>query len=249
MAAELTLFALLSALPLLLVAVTTLGTLEHFLGVSLASDIERFVEGHIARILGEGTPVLDLVAGLFESSSGATLTIGLLASFYAASRVLVSLVGSLDSIFSPESARRGWFATRALGAWLALVSTAALLFSILTLTAGGRLVRSAYGEGWLALFGAKVVSFFGYAVAVLLLAWLYARAPKVSLPFRRQIPGAVFAVLLGDLSGRLLRGWFFLLDTNAIFGSIGAAFILLWWTYIFSCGVVFGAIWNAWRDG
>jgi len=247
MAAELTLFAVLSALPLLLVAVAGLGVLEDLLGVVLASDVERFVERHIVRVLGAQTPVLDLVEGLFESSSGATLTFGLLASLYGASRVLVSMVGSFDVIFTPAPQRRGWFASRLRGAWFACASMVVLLFSILALTAGGRLVRSLYGEGVPALVAAKAVSFFGYASAALWLAWLYVRLPKRSLPFKQQLPGAILAVAVGDLSGRLLRGWFSLLDTNAVFGSIASVFALLWWTYVFASAVVFGAIWNAWR--
>jgi len=247
MAAELTLFAVLSALPLLLVAVAGLGVLEHLLGVVLASDVERFLERHIIRVLGRETPVLDLVDELFESSSGATLTFGLLASLYGASRVLVSLAGSLDVIFTPASQRRGWVATRLRAAWFACASMVVLLFSILALTAGGRVARSLYGDGAVALAAAKTVSFFGYAAAALWLAWLYVRLPKCTLPFKQQLPGAVLAVAVGDLSGRLLRGWFSLLDTNAVFGSIASVFALLWWTYVFASAVIFGAIWNAWR--
>jgi len=83
-----------------------------------------------------------------------------------------------------------------------------LLFLILALTAGARVARSLYGDGVVALAAAKTVSFFGYAAAALWLTWLYVRLPKHTLSFKQQLPGAVPAVAIGDLSGRLLRGWF-----------------------------------------
>jgi uncharacterized BrkB/YihY/UPF0761 family membrane protein len=248
MAAELTLFALFSALPLLLVAVAGLGVLENLLGLALASDVEIFIKWHITRVLGAQTPVLDLVSQLFKSSNGATITVGLLASLYGASRVLISLVSSLDIIFTPVPQRRGWFAIRFRAAYFACASMVVLLLSILLLAAGGRLVRGLYGDGPLALVAAKTVSLLGYISAILWLAWLYVRLPKRSLSLKQQLPGAVLAVSVGDLAGRLLRHWFFLLDTNAIFGSIASAFALLWWIYGFASVVVFGAIWNAWRN-
>ena len=248
MAAELTLFALLSVLPLLLVAAAGLGWVENVAGVTLAADLERFFERHVARVLGPNTPVLGVVASLFAAPSNTTFTLGLLAAVYGASRVMVSLIGSLDTITSPPDRRRGWMNTRLTGMLFALLSSVVLTIVILSITAGSRLVLSTYGDSYLALAGAKVVSFLGYLSAVAYLAWLYGHAPRHKTSWRVQIPGAVFAVLVGDLSARLLRWWFTVFNANAVFGSIGAALALLWWTYVFASGIILGSVWNTMRN-
>jgi len=248
MAAEMTLFALLSVLPLLLVAAAGLGVVEAVAGVKLSWEIELFFERHITRILGENTPVLEVVRGLFADTNGTAITLGLLAAFYGASRVLVSLVGSLDVIYNREPGeRRGWLGARAVGVGLAGVSIVAIATAILAIGAGGRIALAAYGPGWVSTLAKWTSSLFGYAFAVLYLAWLYGRAPRGENAWGRQIPGAVIAVAIGEASSRVLRGWFSLFDANAVFGSIGAVMALIWWTYIFASGIILGAEINVWR--
>lgn len=248
MAAELTLFAVLSALPLLLVAAAGLGAVESMAGIKLAGEVEGFIERHITRVLGADTPISDVVARLFADTHGTTLTIGLLAAAYGGSRFIISLVGSLDVIYGKDqSNRRSWVGTRAVGVVLAGVSTVAAAAAIFTIGAGGRIAEATYGDGTVGALAAKAASLFGYSFAALYLSWLYEKAPRNGLSWKRQLPGSIVAVVIGDGAGRLLKWWFTLFKTNAVFGSIGAAMALLWWTYVFASGIILGAEINAWR--
>lgn len=249
MAAEFTLFALLSTLPLLLVAAAGLGVIEKFVGVKLAVEVEQFIEEHIVRVLGEGTPVLGIVQELFAESHGATLTLGLAAVGYGASRAMVSLVGSLDIIYDVAAGeRRGWIGSRVVGVGLALTSVVAGVAAIVTIGAGGDLAIGTYGEGILSTVAERTASLFGYAFAVLYMAWLYKTGPRRGSMLRDHLVGAGVAVAVGEVSGRLLKWWFKLFDANAVFGTVASAMALLWWTYIFACGIVLGAEINAYRS-
>lgn len=247
LAAELTLFALLSALPLLLVAAAGLGALDEILGASTARDVETFLLRHVASVTGDQGVIVGAVSRLFAQADGRVLTIGILATIYAAARVLVAFITGLEMIFTPVDQRRGWFGKRGTALVLAGTSIAALALTVTVAAAGDRAVSALFGNKAVGDIAAALVVLVSYGLALVYVAWLYSAAPRVSLPLRHQLPGAAFAVTLAYTSGRAIRWWFATMETNAVFGSIGAALALFWWTYVVACGLVLGAVWNVAR--
>jgi membrane protein len=244
LASEILLFSILSLLPIALSLTAVLGALGSIVGDTAAADVRTFTETQLTRVLGSGTPVLDVVDTLFGARSTGTLTIGVLFALYAASRGFTALVGALDVIFTdtgigPET--RGWFTRRVTGVRLTISTMIVLPVSLVLAQAGRSIVKDlaanqVAGEilGWFA-------SLVGYVIGVAWLAVLYRSAPKLKLPWRSHLYGAMFTVAFIDLLTRVFTLWLRVFDANAVFGVLGAAMSLLWWGYFVSCSVLLGA--------
>jgi YihY family inner membrane protein len=238
------LFSILSLLPIALSLAAVLGALGSIVGDSVAADVRIFAETQLTRILGNGTPVLDVVDKLFSARSAGTLTIGVLFALYAASRGFTALVGALDVIFTdtgigPET--RGWFTRRVTGVRLTFSTMVVLPVSLVLAQAGRAIVKGLTtnpfaGEllGWFASLG-------GYAIGAAWLAVLYRSAPKRKLPWRGHLYGATCTIVLVEILTRAFTLWLHVFNANAVFGVLGAAISLLWWGYFVSCSVLLGA--------
>ncbi len=237
LASELLLFAILSLLPLMLSLTALLGFAEGLLGEESSRELQEWVLGKLAMVLGEGSPVADLVADLFSSSARGALTVSALVAMYASSRAFSSMVGGLDAVYECQR-HRAWLWQRVAGLVLALVTIVMAPLVVLATSSAHVVVH-----GW----AEPLVGASGYVVWVLWIAALYRWVPKRDARFIDQLPGAVLAVAM--IAGLMKNfSWYLrVFDANAVFGVIGAVVYLLWFGYFACCAFYIGAELNAWR--
>ncbi len=245
LAAELLLFCVLSALPLLLTLAALLGSLESLIGASAATQFQDWVLSQVGSVVGGESPVVDVVAGLFESSARRTVTIGLVIAVYSASRAFISMVGSLDVVYGAAQTR-SWIGQRLAGVGLTLLALIAFPLVLVALYGGGRIAEGLV-EGDVARRAVELgVGLAGYVLAVLWVAALYKWAPKRRASWGSQLPGAVAVLVLVAAWTWVFRWYVGGLGSNAVFGTIGAVISLLWWGYFCASSFFFGAELNEW---
>ena len=110
---------------------------------------------------------------------------------------------------------------------------------------------------WLAMHAMPQVRALAYGLSVLmrwtlsltgsvgLVALLYHMGTPLRLTWRRTLPGAVLATLMW-FAATLVFGWYVTRFANysRVYGSLGAGIALLFWLYIISLSVLFGAEFN-----
>lgn len=246
LAAELLLFGVLSALPLLLSLVALLGSIRSLIGVTAAQTLEAWTNTQVQKVLGAGTPVSEIVHDLFKAPSGRAVTLGLIVALYGASRGFTSLVGSLDVVYGSHTSR-GWVNQRVTGLFLTVASSVVLTGAVLLGYASRDVAASVTSHPFLQTALNQLVNLLGYAMAAGWVATLYHIAPKSRTRWRDHVPGAVLCMLLVGILTLVFRYWLVLFSTNAVFGVLSAAISLLWWGY-FSCSAFFlGAELNRYR--
>jgi membrane protein len=235
LSSELALFSLLSMLPLLLTLTALLGYARSIVGVEATVELQNWVITQVTRVIGERPEILTVIEDLFETSASSTLTVGVIVTLYAASRVFSSMVGSLDTVFECQQ-HRTWIGQRIAGMVLAVISMLLLPVVVVATTAS-----HVVATGWMN----RVVGAGGYGIAVLWIAALYHWVPKHTTTLRAQIPGAAAVVAMIAALTAMFRWYLVLFDENAVFGVIGTGVSLLWYGY-FACSAFFiGAEINA----
>jgi membrane protein len=234
---ELLLFSILSLLPLMLSLTALLGFAEGIIGAASATHLREWVLTKTAVVIGENSPVLEIVGDLFTSSARRTLTVSALVAVYASSRAFSSMVGGLDVIYGCQR-HRAWLWQRVVGLVLTVISMV-LAPVVVFATQAAHLVVASWAE--------PLVGVGGYVVWVLWVAALYRWVPKREARFVDQLPGAIGAVALIALLMRNFGLYPVVFSSNAVFGVIGSVVYLLWFGYFASCSFYLGAELNAWR--
>lgn len=237
-AAEVSFWAVLSVVPLLLVIASALGWLDSVVGLDVAEDARRELTEQVQNLLGSDSTAFDAIDGLFESPAVGALTFGIITSVYASSRGFTSLVGGLDHI-AGHSERRSWLMTRIVGFLVALTSTAALI-SVLVFVGVG---RTGFGlaNPWgdivsIAMWPATFIGIIFWAGV--LLHW----APRVKTPVLADLPGA-FLTATAWLAGSWLTSLYLRRSSGGadVLGLLGSGVGLLIWLYVISASILIGA--------
>jgi membrane protein len=247
LAAELLLFGVLSALPLLLTLTALLGSASSLIGEGAAAEFRDWVMGQTAKVVGTGSPGLAVVEQLFATSAKKAVTVGAVFALYAASRAFISLIGSLDVVYDTH-AQRSWVGQRVFGVVLTIIAMLVLPGVLVALYAGRRISESLIGDGVLQAVVGVGFGCAGYLVAVVWIAALYRYVPKRRSSWAHQLPGALVCVGLIWAWTQLFRWYLVVFDANAVFGAIGAAISLMWWGYFCASSFFFGAELNRWLE-
>jgi len=238
------LFALFPLLFVLLAVFNLFASHSLQLRTSLLAYFSDFLPPLAFELLNRTT------AELAANRSGERLTIGILVGLWLASGGVASIISSLNAAFHVEESR-SWFKVRA----IALALT--LLLSILLLSALGIILVSGSFVDWLGqqLQLASAMVFFWKALqwptAVLFVIFSYALIYTFgpNLPEVRWhwiTPGSVFAAVLWLGVSTGFRIYLqFVNNYTVIFGSLGAAAILLVWLYVTGLAFLIGGEINA----
>lgn len=248
LAAEVAFWTLLSFPPLLLVAASTAG----FVGDAIGEDVRSGLIDRLGELAGQvftaetvDSTVRPTLDALLTSGSTPVLSLSFLATVYSASRALRVIVIGLNLAYDLEEVRPTWVA-RALGLLLTIVALVVGLVLIPLMVAGpalGAIVERRLGMD---LMLAEVYQFLYWPAALLVvtlvIAGLYHLATPFTTPFRRELPGAVLATILGLLANQGLR----LYTTRAfggdeIYAALAAPLALLVWTYLQGLSLLLGA--------
>jgi membrane protein len=229
-------YTFLSLLPLLLVIGSVIGTLSSF-NVDLRLDLMSALDNVFPR--GYGSVIVNQ---LIESRA-AFGAFGFLAVAYGASGFVGSLTACLNRMWEVEAGRNpvgqkvvNLFIVTMLGA--ALLTSAALTVwvnSLATMIVGAEAGTTA-----------RVVDrLLGPVLLFLVLLVIYRALPARSLPWRSQIPGAIFGAIGIEVIKRIFALW---TENSAgvsvLPRSLLSAVLLLVWLGFFAQLVLYGAALN-----
>jgi membrane protein len=251
LAAEVAFFVLLSLPPLLLLALGTVGyvgqvvpgfatdTADRLLGLAglvLTDETLRLLRPVIERVLTEGR--------------GDLASLGVILTLYSASRALRVIVVALVIAYDLPEQRQSWqHRVWGLGLTIAVVVLGVVAIPLLVLGPGfGRVIGRYVVAGETVIDLVWRVAYWPVAavVATALLAALYHVAAPWATPWRRDLPGAVLAMVLWLAGSAALRVYTSgSLVSDPLFAPLAGPLVLLLWLYVSAFAVLLGAELNA----
>ena len=241
-AAQISYFAILSFIPLILLLAATFGVV--FDDAAVRERIIQTVFDNVPLASGGDRPKLERAVGDALDQAGNLGIFTTLLLLAAASGVMSALRHSINEAWDIEE-RPPLLKRKALDLALVLGGTSILALSVsLTVThklAG--IVDDEAGGGWLVAAALDVAGdLLPLVFVALALLFLYRVLPMHRKPLREIWPGAIVATIGLAIVKQGLELYFEqLADFGAIYGSLGAAMALLVFVYAAANVVVFGA--------
>lgn len=246
LAAEAAYFGLLSLPPLLLALVAGAGFASDFLGQETLGTLQSGLETWALRFLAPQT-VEEVIMPTFyatvTAARGDVLSISFLITLWSGSRSLHVYLNAI-SIMYGQRAERGPVRARVLSLTTYLVALVVLALTLPLLLIGPSYLSSWLpGElEWLVRLYWPVVGLLGIAS----LTGLYHVATPVRSPYVRDLPGALFAVVMWVVGSLVIRTWAEqAVGGPSVFGPLAAPIVLLVYLYFLSLSVLLGASLNA----
>jgi len=255
LAAEAGFFALLSLPPLVLGLVASLGYAGNWIGADVVERLKSRIGDLAGSVLTEQAvrgvilPTFDKVA---EGGRLEIVSIGFLLSLWSGSRALNVYVDTV-SIMYGLGGHRGIVRTRALSfsMYVLTLLLGAVAFPLVLVGPGliGQFLRSRVGGlpslAWMeSLYWPTLVGF-----SIVLLTTLYHLATPVRVQWRKDVPGAVLALVIWVLASAVLR--LIVAESvggTSIYGPLSAPIVVLIWLYLLAIAVLIGAALNASLD-
>ncbi len=259
LAAEVAFFAVFALPPTLLALLGAAGFVGDALGPGITQGIVQQVVAASATVLAPSTVeqvVKPTIEAVMSQGRADVLSIGALLALWSASRSSYVVMDTLTIAYDLEDVPRSFWWRRLMAVMFTLAGILLAAVVLPILVAGPRfgaaLVRPLglaedFALVWRIAYWPLVVV-LGVAV---LTAIYHFSVPKKALakrrnPFRRDVPGAVLALVLWLLIGMALRAyvsWTF--TSSSIYGSLAAPMVLLLWLYFTALSVLMGAELNA----
>lgn len=252
LAAEAAFFSLLSIPPLLLAVIGSIGYVADVLGPGVRADIEAVILGAPAAIFTPDTmdvirPVLEDILG---EGRGDVVSIGFLIALWAGSRA-VNVFLEATSIAYHVAEPRTMFRRRALAYVITLVGSVLVIIIVPALVLGPDIVAWLFGALPLPIDLVEVArrAFWPVVVitTVLSLTAFYDIGVPWETPLRRDLPGAIVAMLVLVLGGGVLRLYaaYSLETQNSVYGPLATPLVIILYVYVASFAVLLGAELNA----
>lgn len=249
LAAEVAFFMLLSLPPLLLLGLGTVGYIGQA-DPGFAGQAADQLLGLAGNVLTDDTiatlrPVVDR---LLSEGRADIASLGVLLTIFSASRALRAVVVALTIAYDLEENRPRW-KQRLVGLGLTVVGVTLGMLAVPLLVLGpglGRIVGEFLGlnpqldQLWrIAYWPAAAV------IVTVLVTSLYHFAAPWSTPWRRDLPGAMLAMVMWLLGSAGLRVYVAgsSID-NAVFAPFAGPLVLLLWMYVSAFAVLLGAEFN-----
>jgi membrane protein len=229
-AAALTYYGMLSAFPFLFFAVTLAGLLID------ESSITQIVS-HAGRVMPE--PVTHIIGqrltGLQRNANGGLLTVGIVASLWAASGGMSSLAQALNRCYDVVETRP-WWRTRANAIVVTIVAAIAGALAVAVMFFVPLLARKlGIWAGWLRFPVAGLV-------IVALWSFLYWALPNIRSRFQWVTAGSLSGALLWLAASwgfsEYVRHWG---KYDAIYGALGGVIVFMVWMWISAAVLLLGA--------
>ncbi len=241
-AASLTYYTVLSLFPILITA----GNLLPVFGLryeSIAGYLNQLIPASILKWLDP------IIQNLLTSTSGGVLSIGAVATLWAATIGISELKTSYNDIYN-VARKRNFLVSRILGMVVILVVVAALALVMIAFTFGTQFLEwlvplLGLDTGWIGTFNALrwPVALVALIVAVLV---INAFMPDVKLQFRTVIPGSLFTVITWMALAQLFSLYMTYFGTKYnSYGTIGSFMVLLLWLNFSAMLLLLGAVINA----
>lgn len=254
LAAEMAFFVVLSLPPLLLAVLGSVGFVVGDLPEAELRRLEDQILSMLNAFLSESTvnEVLRTpVENLLREGRSDILSVGIVLTLWSASRATNVLLRTVTTAYDLEDRRAGW-KRRLLALGITLTGIVLAVVVLPLLAVGPRLLATALEAAGL---GTGLVRFWAVAywggvlvLAVSALTWLYHVAPGWYTPWRRDLPGAVLALIVWLIVSWGLRVYTAELASftaDDAFRGLAAPLVLLLWVYVSAIAVLLGAELNA----
>lgn len=253
LAAEAAFFALLALPPLLLAILGSMG----FVATAVEPQALQDIKGAGFRVLGTflAPPTLDtlreLTNRLLEQGSGRIVSLGLLVALWSGSRAVNAFLETITLAYDLE--RRSTIKRRLRALVFTVVGMVLAVAVVPAVVVGPRILQLIPRPLGVAAHTALRVGFWPavVAVALALLASFYHWGAPQQTPWRRDLPGAVLAVMLwilGTVGVRLYLAYSIRgspSGTAALYGPLATPLVVLVWLYVTALAVLLGAELNA----
>ncbi|MCA0754290.1 YihY/virulence factor BrkB family protein [Paenibacillus sp. N4] len=240
--AQLTYYLILSFFPFLIFMVSVLGFVQ-LSGDSLVAELIRILPADT------GESVSSIWSEVAGHSSGAFLSLGMIATLWSASNGLNAIIKGINKAYDVEESRPFW-KVRGISLLATVVLAAVIMMSMLLLIFGKviakyvfRLLDMTAGFEWVWGVLRYSVPVATMIIVFCLLFWL---APNRRLRFREVIPGALMTTF-GWITTSLLFQVYINQFGNysKTYGSLGGIIVLLIWLYLSSILILLGGEINA----
>ena len=255
MAAEMAFYVVLSLPPLLLVVLGSVGFVVSGLPEQDLVSIQTTILDAMSTMLSPDTVdqvLAEPVRQVLRQGRGDLLSLGVVLTLWAASRSVNVLLRTLIIAYDLEDSRAPWQRRLlALGLTLGGVVLAVVLLPLLVIgpDVAGEILQ------FLGIEGGGLARFWPAAYWVVVggsglgaLTWVYHVAPSWHTPWRRDLPGAVLALVVWLLASAGIRFYareFATFATDDAFRGLAAPLVLLLWVYASGIAVLLGAEFNA----
>lgn len=250
LAAEVAFFALLSLPALLLMLLGSLGFIAEALGPEGRAELDRLVFEVPRTFLTQGTydSYAEVARSVVREGRAEVVSFGALLSVWTGSRAAARSLETVAIAYDLEDPRPVWY-RRLLALGLTLGGLLVGVAILPALVLGPQIVGLLAPPG-VERAAARLVDVFfwpGMSLLVLLLlvSFYHVGAPWKT-PWRRDVPGAVLAVVLWVLAAVALRIYVtYSLDSEGVFGQLAAPLAVVLWLYVTAFAVLLGAELNA----
>ena len=241
-AAQLSYYFLLALFPMLLVLINLLGFMAQR-GTELRSELLSY----FAAVMPSSAVALirTTLDEISAASSGGKVSLGLLATLWAASNGMGAISQTLNTAYNIRESRPWWMVR--LISVLLTVSLSVIIISALAIIlyggAIGEALAARYGFGDL-FSGAWLVLQWPIALIFVLATFnlIYNFGPNLKSQQRRWItPGAFVAVALWLFISFGFRIYLHYFDSYSVtYGSLGAVIVLMLWFYLTGVAILIG---------
>lgn len=252
LAAEVAFYLVLSLPPLLLVVLGILGYVGEIGGAATVADIKDQLLDWADNIFSAATiqdTIEPAVDDLLEQGRADVLTFGGVLALWSGSRAVRVIVDAVTIAYDLED-HRSWKRKTLVGAGLTVAGVIAVGVLLPLLVVGPRFgaaladnfdLERTFETVWSVVYWPVVAT-----LGIVLLTWAYHIAAPHATAWRRDLPGAILALVvwsLGSLGLRIYATTF--LEGNSAYNLFTAPLAVLLWLYISAIAVLIGAELNA----
>ncbi len=246
LASEAGFFALLSLPPLVLGLFGGVGYIGPLLGPGTVHQVTTAIEQYASRFLTDqsvDTVIMPTMNDVLNNGRLDIISLGFLFSLWSGSRALNVFVDTI-SIMYGQSGVRGILRTRALSFLLYLLALVVGVIVIPLVLIGPSLLSELLPDR------VEFLRFLYWPVVVTvalasLTSLFHISTPRRS-PWRRDVPGAIFTLLIWLLTSFFLRrSLSATVGGTSIYGPLAAPIVVLIWLYFVALAILIGAALNA----
>jgi membrane protein len=224
-----------------------LGALLSFLNLSNFFDWLRSQTEVL--LPPQATDQVNRVIGELQQPQGGLLSVGIALALWAASAGVRSVMNALNVAYEVAESRPAW-KRYALSIFYTIGLAALLILAAGLMILGPQVIQWLAQQVGLEQLFVTLWTWLRWPVAIVLLmlavAIVYYMAPNVEQPFRFITPGSTLSVLVW-IAASLGFGYYVqnIANYNAMYGSIGAIIILLFYFFLSATVLLLGAEVNA----
>lgn len=251
LSAEAGFWALLSLTPLLLVLVAGIGYLTPLFGTHVVTDVETRILTAAEQILAPSAVqqvVKPVLADVLRHGNGGIVSAGFVLSLWTGSAAMSTYVNAITIAYQMRDIRSALRArVLAFGLYLGALATGIITLPVLVAVPGW-IIAATPTTARPTLTPLVRYGYWPFLIVACtaLLVTLYHLATPVRGPWRRDLPGAIVAMLLW-LGGSLTLRWSLsaAITHNAAYGVLAAPAATLLFLYTTALAVLLGAELNA----